>query len=1145
MPRRTRRTDAQAAADPAGVPETESSVPAPGSQEAPDPPAAQRRTSRSRRTRTPQAAADAAAAAPAAEETSSTSEQEASAPAKRPRRRKNAPLGAAEQPPAAEPEETTDTLSPAGEPAKSRRKRVGGRRTAPSAEPVSAGLPSEDMAVESTTVDNLSVAETAPDASPTRRRRAGGRRRTGAADEEIRAVEPQIVSEPAAESATAEAEAAGEGRRSRRSRRGGRRRGKAQEGEQEQVVEPPAAVELEAPLTLPIFSAPAPWNAPRLVPSAEEMGLAPVALATRAAFDSAARVLLIDGQAYEPRLLFINAEATTDGLVVQQEIRAAAARGIHLHSSVVYLPLKNAYGERSFGPLDALISQILDADPQARILLRVQCVATNFWARTHPFEMMRYGDGSEGDVSFASTDFWRDCVEAIRALLTHLADPATAGGGRVIGLHLDKGEWFYDTTSGHDFSAPNRKAFRNWLRARYQTVYALRAAWFDNSVDFDNAEIPPNEGGEGKRADTVLATSQKRRRWVDYNTYSSEIIAQAITQMAEAIKTLSDNRLLVAVSYGYTFEFAQRNDSGHQALGVVLRSPAVDIIAGPNSYQNRSAGGPGAFASPVDSVRLNGKLYLLEDDTKTYLATDETEDTYNPKIGNAQETSSVHRRNAAAALVHECGICWMDLWGRGWLDSEEIWSDLGEIGDMFEAASRFRMGSLERAPEVAVLVDEASFAYVRSDPSGANLQTGLITKARDLLCRSGASIGFYLQSDIARLPEGIKLFLFLNAVQITTQERQAVRDLLQTPGKTLAWLYAPGLFDEKGPSPHEVSEIVGMALKAQPWNSKIGTLFTEERHPIIERLHGGKRMGTEDVINPSFTVTDSQARVLGEYLQTGNPSLVAKNMEGGWKTIFVGEPHLTGELIRGMYRYAGVHTYDVQDDVVCANGDGLLMVHAPYSGQRTIHLPHTAAVYSLTEQRLITQQSSTFRIFLRGRTSHFFLWGDIARIADALKMSIDDLKATAARTAPGEERRERGPEGPVDQRHRTRRLPEDELELVLHEMDDEREERVGAASASHHAPDPDPRAREGYEEAILIAEAVTADVAELPEILDEEAIPKDAVAESEPSTPSRRRRWQRRRNSDPPRERPATPMSLEELLPDLPPRRRPENEQQP
>ena len=98
---------------------------------------------------------------------------------------------------------------------------------------------------------------------------------------------------------------------------------------------------------------------------------------------------------------------------------------------------------------------------------------------------------------------------------------------------------------------------------------------------------------------------------------------------------------------------------------------------------------------------------------------------------------------------------------------------------------------------MAVLVDEASLAYIKNDPAGLGQE--LIGKTRDLLLRSGASVGFYLQSDVMHdnFPDA-KLYLFLNALRVTTAERQAIREKLQRPGKTLAWLYAPGMFDETG-----------------------------------------------------------------------------------------------------------------------------------------------------------------------------------------------------------------------------------------------------------------------------------------------------------------------------------------------------------
>ena len=1021
-----------------------------------------------------------------------------------------------------------------------RRRRPGGRRNG--APEVEATVAESAELVEGEVEIATEAAEESGEpqgASP--RRRIGGRRGANA-----RPVQPVVIA--AADAADeegddpSETEDEGEGtgveggtpesRRSRRSRRGGRRRGKGVEAVGEEAAEGsvPVVVREERPkhdeidLTLPIYTPPPIWNAPRLVPTPAELNIDPVETRLEAFIDFENSKLVVDGQPVEPQILFVNTETAIDEQVVREQIQLAAKSGIHLFSAVTYLPLKNAFGERSYTRTNEVVQQILDADPEARILLRIQCAPTNFWARTHPGELARYADGSDGDVSFASAEFWRHSVGAIGALIQHLSSVGTPGGDRVIGFHLDKGEWFHDAQAGYDYSAPNRRAFQQWLREKYQNIYAFRAAWVDGSVDFDSAEIPPWVVGAGheKLKEPAIYQGVKDRRYVDYHSYASDIVADAITGLASAIKELTDGKLVVGASYGYTFEFAHRNESGHQSLYKVLASSAIDLLAGPNSYSNRSAGGAGSFCSPVDSVRLHKKIWLVEDDTKTHLAADETEDAYNPKVTTPLDTQSVHRRNALSATVHHAGVNWMDLWGQGWLNNDTIWSDLEGFRAQHEAAERMRQLRGESAPEAAVIIDEASFAYVRGDVAGLALQAGLISKIRDLICRSGASVGFYLQSDIPIIPTQTKVFIFLNALRVTSEERQAIRERLQVAGKTLVWLYGPGMFDEKGVSQQEVTEIVGQSIKAQPWNAKIGTIFTEERHPVIERLHGGKRMGSEDVLNPSFTSTDPQGAVLGEYAQTGAASIVARNMPGGWKSVFIGEPHLTGELVRGIFRYAGVHVYDVQDDIVAA-ADGLLVIHAPYTGQRTLHLPRQAAVYSMTERRLVTAQTTSFRFFMRGRSTHFFLYGTLEQIAEALGQSTDDLRQSQQEHHDRIER-ERSQQG-------NRRQGRQEEQNDEGDQGDERNapsEQVNIARTEIS----------GLEEI-----ALPDNIDDLPseeEVLGDALSADPAVAGA--ATPSRRRRWNRRQRSQRDGNNGGAPVSMDQILGDLPRRPAPPSE---
>ena len=183
------------------------------------------------------------------------------------------------------------------------------------------------------------------------------------------------------------------------------------------------------------------------------------------------------------------------------------------------------------------------------------------------------------------------------------------------------------------------------------------------------------------------------------------------------------------------------------------------------------------------------------------------------------------------------------------------------------------------------------------------------------------------------------------------------------------------MFDEKGAATPESSELVGMVLRLQPWNARLGSQITEARHPITERLRSSRKIGQDEILNPSFAVSDPQATVLAEYTASGAPSLAVREHPGGWRSVFFGDPHLSVELLRGLFQYAGVPLYDTQDDIVYVSGDGVLLVHATFTGQRTLTLPQPATVYDVMENRIIAVQARSFRVFLRARTTRLFLWG--------------------------------------------------------------------------------------------------------------------------------------------------------------------------
>ncbi|WP_394795826.1 hypothetical protein [Armatimonas sp.] len=723
---------------------------------------------------------------------------------------------------------------------------------------------------------------------------------------------------------------------------------------------PPPIVGMAAPV--PVEPLPAVY-----VPLAAEI-LANLA-ETKIAVRKGVAELLIGDEPRLPMLFFVNTEMGEEALpVAQRQIRLAYEAGVRLFTVLCHLPWKNRAGERRYDLLDSILKFVSENAPEALVLPRLIFSPPASWVRQNPGEMVRYASGEQGDISLGSRLFWEgEAEEALRAAVEHVAQGAYAG--RVFGFYLEHGEWLHEKGVGYDLSDANVAAFRYWLRARYKnSTVALRSVWHDGSVTFETAQIPawPVPQGSG------VFLGAKETRWSDFHRFMSERVSEVINRLAKAVKDASGGRSAVAVSCGYTLELA-RTSSGHLALADVLASPNVDIITAPLSYTGRLPGGSAPLPLPIESVALAGKLCILEDDTKTFLASGTTPDTYNPHVSTVEGTRAVHVRNFGAALAHGAGISYMDLWGEGWLDDRETWeflSGLREIADLYAVRRRNPRTKSNADPDVAVIVDEASFFDVRDE----RLLENLISSQRDVLLRSGARVGFYLQSDLTRknFPETPRLFIFLNAFRLEPAVRAAIRERWQEDGRTLLWLFAPGVREE---SLAEQAEVFGMHLKLQPFASKLGSRVSADvRSPLTDALRGQK-LSDEVRINPSLTVSDSRAQVLAEY-GNGNPSLAVRK-HPRWQSVFIGEPTLTQALLRGVYRLAGVPIYTVDDDVAWV-GDNMLCLHSAPGGGTTVYLPEDSAIHDFVYGETLARSGRGARLSMPLNGTRLLYFGPAA-----------------------------------------------------------------------------------------------------------------------------------------------------------------------
>jgi hypothetical protein len=801
------------------------------------------------------------------------------------------------------------------------------------------------------------------------------------------------------------ADAPRDGGRRRRRRRGrgdgGAPRQPAEQGVAEAMQAEPAPMVSEkvAARPAPAARAPRPQReaatvAEPLAPAAEREtyirpGRPPVQMPGKAAIAvpaDAPQIVVRDGvptlvrdhRVYPPIMFFGSPADERRAKTVFEEVKMAADAGVHLHSYLIDFDVDEDRVDQAAKFAAYVLAHSIQVDPESQVVFRMVIQAPRNWTDRYPDAAYKNVDGTLAEPSVCDDAFWgvaKTCLERFIRQMRLLEQSK-----HILGIHLERGEWFFAEGAGYDDSRAANVKFREWARTRYRNdEVTLRASWFDGSARFETIRVPEYrpEGDEGER---FIRASRRQRRYVDYHLFLSDATVQRIADLAYAAKEASDGYYLIGASYGYTFEWSHPS-SGHLSLGKLLRTPEIDFIAGPPSYRSRQPGGAGAFPGPIDSFALNGKLYISEEDFKTSLSDGHEPDDFNPQLKTPQALESVHWRGVGAALAHASGVAWMDLWGNGWLRTHSVW----------ERAKKVREAMVDRAaaplddPEVAVFIDERALAYL-VDSNAFKL---LVQNVRESVLRAGVSAAFYLLSDLAhreKFPES-KLYLFVNAWDVRPELRSAIKSRLQRDNKVLFWLYSAGLFDAGRDSLERAREVTGIALKPQPFNSRSGTTILNRRHPLSEAFPERNLIGGSK-LEPSYFAIPEGATVLGEYSQTGLPSFVVKEFREGpaethWTSVFLGEPQVNPALIRALAQLAGAHVWNFHEDVVHVRHP-FCTIHCQGAGPRTITLPGKFSAYNLLTDEWGAVDSPNFRFHALDGMTYCYLVGPRAELEHQL-----------------------------------------------------------------------------------------------------------------------------------------------------------------
>ncbi len=569
----------------------------------------------------------------------------------------------------------------------------------------------------------------------------------------------------------------------------------------------------------------------------------------------------------------------------RQSLRYFAELGFQLYQLDLFLAdCWTAPGDFSIEPARRQLRGVLDIRPDAAIVLRWHVNAPDWWKASHPGELTRYLNGNlvtpshtrpvryiQDDLlrtprnSLASEMWMKAAREKTAALLQSLA--RVPEGRALGGLHVAcgvYGEWHYwgFMRNEPDASAPMQTRFDLYRKAKGKAPISI-----------------PDLPARAALDDGIFRDPALREPVIDYYRCQQELVAERILDLCQVAKQSWPRPLLTGAFYGYFFSMFNRQASGgHLELPRILASPHIDYLSAPQAYGElfRDPGGSGITRALIESVRLNGKLFLDEmDQTPSWQWRNNVDEAF--RLSDVPLDVAILRRNVLESYTRGAGLWYYDF---GPANQSGWWNDtrlLAEIGKLKSLLDRYHQRPYEPAADVLLVFDTEVFYYTGS-AQGTDAITDPLATNRFVAeaWRSGLAVETIHLADLQKIDLArFKIVAFANTWLLRPEQRRFIQQRVQSAGRHLVFTYKPGYCD----------------------GAKLDPSFTRE---LI-----GSRSGTELTAD-------------GRVWYKAMPPLLPAD----WRRIA---------------RAAGAHIYSENDDILHTGG-GLLLLHTLAGGRREVTL---------------------------------------------------------------------------------------------------------------------------------------------------------------------------------------------------------------
>ena len=677
----------------------------------------------------------------------------------------------------------------------------------------------------------------------------------------------------------------------------------------------------------------------------------------------------------------------------EQDVRDMSNAGISLFSMFGSFPhYANPYWKEdgSFGMKyqDDNIQKLLQWNPDCYFLPRIFSAAPDWWIKKNPGENIAFSKPGfkprTPRESFASQKLRSELGPVYRQAVRHLLDQY---GDHLLGIHVTNGPWgehfswdAYYRDAGGDVSEPMRQAFSAYLRQKYgNDVKRLQAAFRDDSVTFENVQVPPLE--KRRQLSDGSWRDPAQFRWVtDYFECHNAVTVDLIDFYCRIVKEESKNSLTTLVFYGYTQDEPWGIEADHRAVSKLYQLDSVDMMSAPHTYKRRRLGEDGQPRQYLASAALHGKLFVDEGDDMTHLEFLKPRHDARAHCKTMDESLAILYREFGISVTHGIGLWYMDLTRNTFRDPQLV----DAVGRMKKWGDVSLNHSRKHISQVAVVSNPESEFYLGYRGGEANnISVGLYMHQMGAFYRAGAPFDWYLVDDLdAVTAQNYRVVIFLDC-QFLTKKHRAVIERLKSDGRTLVWFHAPGYVTEEGLSQESMETLSGFHFKKEPRGQLLAeNVQTGERTGMVRLPQGNFPIRCTSVDeaeknpwgftqkwespyqNDFFSVEpDAETRVISKGVEELRDSvLIAEKNFQSWRSIFSAVPGLSPTLLHKIYHEAGVHLYTETDAVISAN-DSWLMIHTRDAGNYEVKLPRKCRkVTEITSEKVVAENVDSFTI---------------------------------------------------------------------------------------------------------------------------------------------------------------------------------------